>query len=103
MPIEICLSSNVICGTVATCDQHHLGRLLATGHPVALCTDDMGVFAAPLSHEYALAARTFGLSNEALAAMSQAALQWAFVDSATRAALQARFQAEITTLLTPAA
>ncbi len=102
MPVEVCLTSNVVCGTVATYAEHHLGALLARGSPVALCTDDMGVFAAPLSAEFATAARNFGLSRGALAALAAAPLAWAFVDPPTRAGLQARFARDTAALLAAA-
>ncbi|KAJ8515282.1 hypothetical protein ONZ45_g7268 [Pleurotus djamor] len=41
MCIEICLSSNLLCKTVPTLDDHHIRYYLEKNHPVAICTDDI--------------------------------------------------------------
>ncbi|KAJ7920821.1 hypothetical protein B0H13DRAFT_2249666 [Mycena leptocephala] len=52
--IEICLSSNLLCKTVAGLDQHHVQYYLAQGHPLTICTDDVLPFQTSLLAEYAL-------------------------------------------------
>lgn len=42
---------------------HHFGEWVATECPVALSTDDVGVFESALSNEYLIAARAFGLAR----------------------------------------
>ncbi|KAJ7841498.1 Metallo-dependent hydrolase [Mycena olivaceomarginata] len=61
--IEICLSSNLLCKTVTTLDDHHIRYYLQHDHPVAVCTDDTLPFRTSLVGEYALllAARPLGM------------------------------------------
>ncbi|KAI8612829.1 hypothetical protein BC830DRAFT_1067214, partial [Chytriomyces sp. MP71] len=66
IPIEICLSSNVICSTVDSFEGHHLKELWNSGYPrecLILCTDDVGIFCSELSNEYVIARRVLGLSR----------------------------------------
>jgi adenosine deaminase len=42
---------------------HHFCRYHAAGHPIALCTDDSGVFCTDLSTECLHAASNFDLSG----------------------------------------
>ncbi|KAJ7164742.1 adenosine deaminase-like protein [Mycena crocata] len=62
-PIEICLTSNLLCKTVGSLDQHHIRYYLAQNHPFLICTDDTLPFQTSLLAEYALllARAPFGL------------------------------------------
>lgn len=37
LPIELCMTSNVLCRTVKDYDEHHIRELLEQGHPFVLC------------------------------------------------------------------
>lgn len=37
IPVEICMTSNVLCNTVKTFEEHHLKDLLNDNHPFVLC------------------------------------------------------------------
>ncbi|KAL4069107.1 Metallo-dependent hydrolase [Scleroderma citrinum] len=52
--IEICLSSNLLCGTVRSLEAHHIQYYLANNHPISICTDDTLPFRTTLLGEYAL-------------------------------------------------
>ncbi|KAF8510946.1 Metallo-dependent hydrolase [Hysterangium stoloniferum] len=54
IPIEICLTSNLLCKTVKTIDAHHIRWLLEHDHPISICTDDILPFRNSLVGEYAL-------------------------------------------------
>ncbi|EAA27466.3 Metallo-dependent hydrolase [Neurospora crassa] len=65
MGLELCLSCNVhagmVCGGV---ESHHFGEWWKVEETVVvLSTDDVGVFGSPLSNEYALVAKHFGLTR----------------------------------------
>jgi len=71
--LEVCLSSNLQTGAVASLKEHPLPRFLDAGIKVALCTDNPTVSSTTLSREYELAMETFGFSEDdmrRLAAMS---------------------------------
>ncbi|CAL1696826.1 unnamed protein product [Somion occarium] len=52
--VEICLSSNLLCKTVPTLEDHHISHYLKHNHPIAICTDDTLPFRNSLISEYAL-------------------------------------------------
>ncbi|KAF2646128.1 Metallo-dependent hydrolase [Massarina eburnea CBS 473.64] len=62
--LELCLSCNVKAKMITGMySDHHFGVWRHTGLPLAICTDDVGVFQSPLSEEYFLAATHFDLSR----------------------------------------
>ena len=88
--IECCLTSNLQTGAVASLDEHPFMALRAAGHAVTLNTDDPSVSGVTLTDELALAARTWGLSLDELAALQRTAAEVAFLGEDERAALLAR-------------
>ncbi len=91
MPLEVCLTSNVKTQSVPSYAEHHFRQLHARGYPLALCTDDRGVFQSALADEYALAARAFGLGAPQLFELARAAVPFAFQPPAVRHLLLQRF------------
>ncbi len=61
--VEVCLSSNLQTGAVASLQDHPLPRFLDAGIKVALCTDNPTVSSTSLAREYELAMETFGFSE----------------------------------------
>ncbi|KAK4230856.1 hypothetical protein QBC38DRAFT_468094 [Podospora fimiseda] len=65
MGLELCLSCNVHAGMVTGgFEGHHFGEWYKVDETIiVLSTDDVGVFGSPLSNEYALVAKHFGLDR----------------------------------------
>jgi adenosine deaminase len=117
VPVEVCLTSNVISRTVASFADHHVAALLRHEHPCVLCTDDKGlspeldprprshcppptasrsgVFGTTLSREYALAAQHLGVPRVALAALALAGMRHAFVAPDAREHLEMKFKQKL--------
>ncbi|TAQ87427.1 hypothetical protein B7494_g4252 [Chlorociboria aeruginascens] len=67
MGLELCLSCNVHAKMITgSYGDHHFGWWKETGCPIALSTDDVGVFGSALSDEYLLVAEHFKLDREAI-------------------------------------
>ncbi|KAH0341914.1 Metallo-dependent hydrolase, partial [Aureobasidium melanogenum] len=65
--LELCLSCNILCGlSQGGFAAHHFGEWWNAGVPIALSTDDVGIFESTLSNEYALAALNFDLDRTQL-------------------------------------
>src|SRR3984957_5652166 len=64
IPLEICITSNVRTGAVASLKDHPVRRLYDAGVPIILNTDDPALFACTLTSEFELAQRTFGFTEE---------------------------------------
>jgi len=88
--LECCPGSNIALGLYAGVDGHPFAALKASGCKVTLNSDDPPYFRTSLAQEYANVARHFGLDEKALAGITRTAIEAAFVDKKTRAALLAR-------------
>ncbi|TIX36579.1 MAG: adenosine deaminase, partial [Mesorhizobium sp.] len=64
--------------------------LLAAGCKVTLNSDDPPYFWTSLKREYDIATEHFGIKDKALVAITRTAIEAAFVDRKTKAALLAR-------------
>ena len=89
--LDLCPTSNVQAGTVAAFADHPLVSLLRAGVPVTINTDDTTISDITLSEEWLSCIRELGLTLLELWACNLHALDVAFVDEPTRAALREQF------------
>ncbi len=73
--LEVCPTSNLRTGAVATIEDHPLPRLLEAGVPVALGSDDPGMFGTDLAREHRLVADALGLPPADLARLARTAVE----------------------------
>ncbi len=103
--VEINLISNLLLEYVSSYAQHPFPEYLRTGIPVALSTDDRGMWDSNMTDEYFTAVREFNLSWDELVLLGRNSIKYSFLDPATRqkladdyekrvAAFAARFQKE---------
>ena len=95
IPIEVCLTSNVKGQTVPNFENHHMGVWHKMGHPVVICTDDKGIFSTTLSEEYAIAGRTFSLSQQQLWHLARCAVDYVFESESLKEELRKVYEIRI--------
>jgi adenosine deaminase len=89
---EVCPTSNVQSGAVASPAEHPLVRMIEAGMQVTINTDDPGVSRIRLVDEYNLAVGALGLSSETIKATILGSAQAIFQPAATRKALESRLK-----------
>ncbi|MEZ2130235.1 MULTISPECIES: adenosine deaminase [unclassified Sinorhizobium] len=88
--LEVCPGSNIALNVFPDFDTHPLPALLNAGVRVTLNSDDPPFFHTSLMREYELASKTFGLSDADIDSITRTAIEAAFIDEPTRAALLTR-------------
>lgn len=78
IPLEICITSNVRTGAVASLAEHPVKRLHDAGVPIILNTDDPALFGCTLTGEFDVARREFGFTQEQLATIAANGFHYAF-------------------------
>ena len=78
IPLEICITSNLVTGVVKRLEDHPVRLLFDAGVPVTLATDDPAMFGCTLAGEYRLAAERFGFSPQELRAIAANGFRYAF-------------------------
>ncbi|QIL90562.1 adenosine deaminase family protein [Microbulbifer harenosus] len=85
--VEINLISNLLLDYVDDYSQHPFPEYLRMGIPVALSTDDRGMWDSNMTDEYFVAVKEFNLSWEELTSLARNSLQHSFADDETKRAL----------------
>jgi len=78
IPLEVCISSNVRTGAVASLADHPVRMLFDAGVPIILNTDDPALFECTLDSEYDLAASAFGFTPDELNVIAANSVKYAF-------------------------
>ena len=86
---EICPSSNVTLGIVASLEEHPIRRLRDAGVAITVNSDDPPFFSTSLSQELAHAVRLLDLDEPRLAALQRRAIDASFAPDALRAEVHA--------------
>jgi adenosine deaminase len=90
--LEVCPVSNIELKVFSSFAEHPFPKLMAAGCKVTLNSDDPPYFWTSLKREYEIATKDFGLDAKTLAAVTRTAIEAAFVDRKTKAALLARLE-----------
>lgn len=64
VPLEVCPTSNWLCGSVPSVAEHPIRRLMEAGIAVTINSDDPSLFGIDLCHEYAVLEREHGFTRE---------------------------------------
>jgi adenosine deaminase CECR1 len=93
--VEINLISNLLLEYISEFSQHPFPEYLRVGIPVALSTDDRGMWDSNLTDEYYVAVHEFNLSWEELVQMGRNSLKFSFVDEPTKQRLLAAYEQRV--------
>jgi adenosine deaminase len=94
-PFEVCVTSNVQSGAVASLQQHPLLRMMEAGLNVTINSDDPGISNIRLSDEYRLTVEELGLTRRQLQERVLAAANAALLPPHEKQALSQRLKIEM--------
>lgn len=93
--IEINLISNLLLEYVDSYKEHPFPEYLRLGVPVALSTDDRGMWDSNITDEFFVAVKEFNLSWQELQTLSRNSLRHAFVDDRVKQRLLSQYETRI--------
>jgi aminodeoxyfutalosine deaminase len=92
IPLEICITSNLVTGVVRRVEDHPIRKLYEAGVPIVLNSDDPAMFGCSLTDEYRLATRAFGFSEEELQGIAENGFRYGFCSGERNAKLYEQSQ-----------
>ncbi|MCC5962116.1 MAG: adenosine deaminase [Rhodobacteraceae bacterium] len=92
--LEVCPGSNIALGLYPSIAAHPIDRLRRAGVGVTVSTDDPPFFHTTMTREYQALAEHFGWDTPEFDAIARTALEAAFCDADTRAAIAQRLEAQ---------
>lgn len=93
LPLEVCITSNLLLGVAPSVEEHPIRRLREAGVRLSVNTDDPGYFSTTLSDELGLAAGLLG--SDEVVGLVEDAFACSALDGSRRAALLAELRAAI--------
>lgn len=97
--LEINLTSNLRSAAVASYAEHPVRAFYKAGIPVALSTDDPGVFAIDLDHEYGVLAGPLRFTPEEILSVSFQGIDALFLPEARKGEIRRDFESSLAALL----
>jgi aminodeoxyfutalosine deaminase len=91
VPVEVCISSNLLTGCCPSAEQHSLRKLFDAGVLVTLNTDDPEMFRTSLSREYQIAQEELGFTNEELRQLALNSFRASFLPASRKREILAMF------------
>ena len=82
IPLEVCPTSNIATGAVATLEEHPVREMVRAGAFVTINSDDPPMFATRLNREYEIAADLLDLDADGVAELAGAAVRASYLDAA---------------------
>jgi adenosine deaminase CECR1 len=93
--VEINLISNLLLEYVSDYSQHPFPEYLRVGIPVALSTDDRGMWDSNMTDEFYVAVKEFNLSWEEIVKLGRNSLYYSFLDASTKQRLLADYDRRV--------
>ena len=94
VPVEACISSNVLTGCCASPAEHTVRKLFDAGVLVTLNTDDPDMFRTTLVREYQIAQQALGFTDDELRELALNSFRASFLPEEKKRALLAKFQSQ---------
>ncbi len=91
VPIEVCITSNLLTGCCAAVEQHPVRKLFDAGVLITLNTDDPDMFRTSLLREYQIAQEAFGFSESELRKLAMNSFQASFLPEDKKRGFLAKF------------
>ena len=91
IPVEVCITSNVLTGCCAEVKRHPIRRLFDAGVLVTLNTDDPDMFRTTLAREYMIAQQVFGFSEAELRELAKNSFRASFLPETKKREMLGRF------------